>query len=472
MICKEISFDILPGSPFANDLFGLSSFGEMITGLVHHFSDTGAVLGLNGAWGQGKTTFLRMWEQSLKDNGYRTIFFNAWNSDYQEDPLIALVSELKDIFDKSEHASNVIATSGRFLLRFGTELGKGALKKLTGMNVDAVLDEASNIMVESIKAYQDKKQSLDDFKSALIDLISDPKNESNKPIVFIIDELDRCNPFFAIKLLERIKHLFDVPNIIFVLGLNFSQMQHAVNGFYGSERIDGKEYLRRFIDIEIELPKPDTNTFCNYILEIQDFKTAFQTHINIGWGDNDKEETLFKHTCVDLIVSHNLNLRMIFRILTFSRLVIGGCIRNQRIDSDLIFFLCFLRYVYPEMYSKIENRKYTITELLDILENSLPSSILLQTSTYGVQRRIGWLIGKLLLFYNYNGEISTRLNENFTGVKKEGSNEITYPISPSKISKKTLDEALAYYEQHDNFGYENGLKSIFNKINLANTIKL
>ncbi|WP_292455784.1 P-loop NTPase fold protein [Methylibium sp.] len=58
------------------------------------------------------------------------------------------------------------------------------------------------------------------------------KNERGNLIVFI-DELDRCRPTFAIELLERIKHLFDVPNIVFVLSIDKSQVEVSTSSVYG-----------------------------------------------------------------------------------------------------------------------------------------------------------------------------------------------------------------------------------------------
>ena len=90
--------------------------------------------------------------------------------------------------------------------------------------------------------------------------------ENPKPIVFIIDELDRCRPTFAIELLERVKHIFSqVPGIIFVFGLNRAELTKSVQSVYGD--IDADIYLRRFFDHRFTLPTPSIEEFSNSLFE-------------------------------------------------------------------------------------------------------------------------------------------------------------------------------------------------------------
>ena len=86
------------------------------------------------------------------------------------------------------------------------------------------------------------------------------EGEPQRPLVFFIDELDRCRPSFAIELLERVKHLFDVKNIVFVLSIDKKQLEAITAAVYG-ERIDALEYLRRFIDLDFYLPLPHTKDY-------------------------------------------------------------------------------------------------------------------------------------------------------------------------------------------------------------------
>ena len=117
---------------------------------------------------------------------------------------------------------------------------------------------------ERIDKYEADKNTIADFKDHLkkfVDHLSPQENAKNKPLIFFIDELDRCRPTYAIDLLEKIKHLFDVKGIIFVLAIDKVQIGHSIGSIYGSNMdIDG--YLRRFFDLEYRLPDPPRADFC------------------------------------------------------------------------------------------------------------------------------------------------------------------------------------------------------------------
>ena len=69
-----------------------------------------------------------------------------------------------------------------------------------------------------------------------------------------LDELDRCRPDFSVRTIERVKHFFDAPGVIFVLLLNRTQLAAAVEGLYGP-KVDAEAYLSKFIPLSLILPK-------------------------------------------------------------------------------------------------------------------------------------------------------------------------------------------------------------------------
>ena len=89
--------EIPTDNPFKNCVLGREYFANIITDVINLYSDTGCVIALNGLWGVGKTTFVKMWRQKLTNQGYRTIYYNSWESDFVDNPMIALLSEIEGI---------------------------------------------------------------------------------------------------------------------------------------------------------------------------------------------------------------------------------------------------------------------------------------------------------------------------------------------------------------------------------------
>lgn len=186
-------------------------------------------MALNGDWGSGKTTFVRMWKQALKNNDYKTLYFNAWNSDYADDPLLALVSELKELSPNNEKINSIVGKAGRIMGRVLLTVSKGLIKKTVGVECDTLneaLDATEEIGKEYLAKFEEQKETVEEFKNDVRKFVAD--NAAEKPIVFFVDELDRCNPHYAVAVLERIKHLFDIPNIIFVLAINKKELCNAI----------------------------------------------------------------------------------------------------------------------------------------------------------------------------------------------------------------------------------------------------
>ncbi|RYG85594.1 MAG: hypothetical protein EON58_22810, partial [Alphaproteobacteria bacterium] len=133
------------------------------------------------------------------------------------------------------------------------EVGQGAVE-------DAVAAAkgvgSHSLMEQRIAAFEEGKAAVAQMKGSLAAIVASLDGKLlHAPIVIVIDELDRCRPTYAIRLLEEIKHLFDVPGLIFVLAIHSEQLARSVSGAYGS-MFDGRAYLRRFIDRQYSLAEP------------------------------------------------------------------------------------------------------------------------------------------------------------------------------------------------------------------------
>ena len=96
---------------------------------------------------------------------------------------------------------------------------------------------------------------------------------SDERLILFIDELDRCKPAYAVKLLERVKHYFCNDRLTFVFSINTHELQNTIKHYYG-ENINASKYLDRFFDFRISLPKANLG---KYYQAIQ-FENVYALH--------------------------------------------------------------------------------------------------------------------------------------------------------------------------------------------------
>lgn len=243
----------------------LSIFAEDIEHRIFADNDN-YVLCINGAWGTGKTFFINRWKLSLEKKGYDAIYFNAWENDCGEDPLVFLATLIYNKIDtENEDTKNSFkSVIGAMALFAGKSIIKGAITKLLGNYVaEEVAQKTGDIVEKGIDVFLEKNRSVlgneliessnkkvaftNEFKDVLTKVISQILTKKEKPIVFFIDELDRCKPTYAIEVLERIKHLFDMYGLKIVIACDISQLSESVKSIYGNN-FNALGYLQRFFD--------------------------------------------------------------------------------------------------------------------------------------------------------------------------------------------------------------------------------
>ncbi|WP_392385799.1 P-loop NTPase fold protein [Marinomonas primoryensis] len=252
--------------------------------------DDAYVVNLNGAWGTGKTYFVTEWKKLVEEQGHIAIKIDAWESDYLNDPLAIIIAELleqiksniKDHNPKFRNAERNVASAifnmGKNMLPIGSKivgkhlLGEAATNEIldliataTGsvINHKAVKDDLNigDLGLEVASQHKRHKQFTQDFKKQARELVDFAlEGNPNNQVFIFIDELDRCRPTYAIEMLETVKHLFDIPDFIFVLSTDTSQLQHSIKAVYGHD-FDSHEYLSRFFEQRFILPEPDFRQF-------------------------------------------------------------------------------------------------------------------------------------------------------------------------------------------------------------------
>lgn len=455
MICKLPEPIINKENPFGNCKLERQKYADILTNVIS--LNQGCVFAIDGKWGSGKTTFVKMWKQSLTNQGFHVLYFNVWKHDFITDPIIGLVSQFRDMSEDDKvkaKFAKIVAAAGKVTTGIFPAIIKGLTKKSLGEDVVEVIESASHTIVDSfdkvIDNYVEQCQSMEEFRKALENLVEFTAQDG-KPLIFIIDELDRCNPRFAVKVLERVKHLFSVPNIVFILSIDKTQLCHSICGYYGSDNLNAEEYLKRFIDIEYKLPEPNVDKFTAYLYELYGFDDFFASKSRCKYfREGDEKEEFLK--MAHILFNHmHLNLRQMEKICAHIRLVLLTFRENQYVNPSIILILMCFRSTDNDFYSQLVSKSMTVQELLNHIEETLPRNMFIENeyNKYTVFRRAVWETARLLISYNL--DMNEHQNEKLIEkIENKDSSKDTFKLllSTRVIPLKSLQEAIIWYCQN------------------------
>ncbi len=236
----------------------LETLEMIVNGLSR--SRRGCTFAINGSWGSGKSFLLQMLQDKLAaeqaeetaDDRYLIVRYDCWQYDYYEEPVIAILAAiLENVTDKNKCA--VVCGAWEQLKKVGEKYAGKFLENQLGVDPVKVYKECKDAGQQQIDkgsqydSYYMFKKTLDELRREL------KKIAESKTIVFIVDELDRCLPEYAITVLERLHHIFSgIDNIVTILAIDRNGIEQVVKQTYG-EHINTEGYLKKIIDFYFQL---------------------------------------------------------------------------------------------------------------------------------------------------------------------------------------------------------------------------
>lgn len=456
--------------PFANCQLDREKYAVILTKLIETYAD-GFVLAINNEWGTGKSTFVKMWKQHLENQGYKTIYFNAWEHDFDDKPLPAILSELKTI-----DADGINEASFKQLVSkvsiFADKALSSALKIVAKQfGADELLQDIIKGSTEGITAilnseideYAKKKIGLLEFKSKLKEYVNSIRD--GKPIIFIVDELDRCRPDYSVRVLEQIKHFFSIDGIVFVLSIDKVQLGHAIRGVYGSDQINAEEYLRRFIDVEYSIPEPDTNSFCNYLFTYFEFDKFFNLLQRSVIIDFKYDVANFISTSALLFDKAKLPLRLQEKIFAHARIAIGLFKHSDYLFPDLFIMLAYIKFTNIDFYHKLKAKTLTLESVIDKFYEICPK-------TTNIKEIEILIFTESLLIFSYNNSLSNSDRKPLT--RHIGKSNSTVPIKSKMDTSNDQKLFTSYIDTFEKNSKKINIKIeyLINKLDLVDDIIL
>ena len=333
-------------APFAGDGLNRQELCKTWTNFIER-SSTPFVLAVDAKWGDGKTTFLKMWRAYLKQQGFKTVFFDAWSCDFYDEALPALIGEIQKQIEPEPSFKD---TANKLV-----KLLPSAAKSIIAMTAGNAGKEIIEFLQEAgqqhgkIQDYLNYRTAVDEFKQELGKTAKPGKENPGKLLVIFVDELDRCRPPFAIEVLEKVKHIFDVEFIFFVFAINKNELKKSINTIYGE--IDSERYLQKFFDKTIPL----VNT--GNLIDTSIKKTGLENlterpggSLNVGYSieslDNVKKWLkLFSET-------FNISLRNQEQLTSALGMPFLTLANRTGVFPVFLAYFTMLRSINPDLYAK------------------------------------------------------------------------------------------------------------------------
>lgn len=368
-----------------------------------HAEDESLVIAINSSWGTGKTFFLDMWENMLKNeegDNLQVIRYNSWENDDWHDAFVPILSKLIKEFSKTNSllADNIKINFKNIAKYIAKGVAKSLIEKIDNKLANEIFDFLKELTsdnftewIQGLKEYEEfktiikkldfnelikyiKPEKLKEFmlkkkvnlsiidefdeytraKTAFKNCIKKISNiNPKKKIVFILDELDRCRPNFAIETLETIKHFMNIPNVVYVFAIDMEQLSHSIATHYG-QNMDSQGYLRRFFHLNFSLNNNSKN-ISNYVK-------------SISYGNlNSNCQTLFIE-CANLFQLSLRDINVIYKNI----LIMHDTIFDQYYREEIIFFyyyMLILKQLNPSLYNMILFGYWTLDSDSLIQEN-------------------------------------------------------------------------------------------------------
>ena len=422
---QPLEIEIPADDPFKYDLLDRR---ESITALTHIIGsiDGPCVLAVDAPWGAGKTTFLKIWEQHLRNENFPVVSFNAWETDFSDDPFIALSDAILQELNKYDGGSleSKINEYGKLAAKVAQVAAPAVIKAFTSGLVDItpLLDKgirqtlASN-SPERMADYREAQELLKALSNTLQDVARDlAESKGGLPLVIVIDELDRCRPSYAVELLEAAKHIFAADHVVFVLAVNRSELAHSVSALYGSE-FDAIGYLNRFFDIDFRLPEFTRRQFINSTLDA----TQVKDHLN---------NLPNRHSYLDLLPVQELlntffdvpelSLRTIGQAIHRLGLVLASTRTHDPLFTQVVVIALIVRTMDPLLYQRFIKG--------DIVDSEVADSIFDRTQYVNVHWRYKSFVEAVIIvaagqftegFSIYGSDTKSPLFERYENLVKE-----------------------------------------------------
>ena len=377
---NKIAYKYRNDESVVEDTLDREQYAKVLAKLVTE-CETPIVVGIYGKWGVGKSSLMKLIEQHIPDRDARKIWFDPWQYQFNDEPLLAFVQTLYDSFD-----DKLQGEVKKLVMVIGAAVISGVTKALSTIDIKDIKelgemyeDERFLTMERQVRLKHHFEQLVD---KARID------GAFKKKLVFFIDDLDRCMPAQALKMIEALKLYLNITGCIFFLGVDKDALSLSIQHHYHKLSIKGQDYLDKIIQLPFNVPPIERACMANYVdpLLPEQLKSCLNYMVSC-MGDNPRKIKRFINTLVlhfelikEIDFETNVNIvKVLALILLIQEL-------NEPIYKELVKDPRMLRDLKndPDGISASLNKHNIKNDcLLDIFEDvDLPDEVIVRKLIY------------------------------------------------------------------------------------------
>ncbi|MFI3227386.1 MAG: P-loop NTPase fold protein [Clostridia bacterium] len=367
----------LPISNIQEDTLMISKYVDGMARFIQN-CDTPMTISIQGEWGSGKTSFMKLLEnklcikKSLLSNfePYESVWIHTWELYLDDNFEVAISKLIMNMFyeikkiakEKGVSSLNLIDSVAEEFKRYCLAITKITLGALN-LNGDEMVSAATDAFEED---GQLKVRELRERFEKLVTLLLEDKHNkiSNKAFIIFVDDLDRIDPKLALTIIEALKNLFDTPGCVFILAVDYDIISRGVAEKYELSNYSSRNLCHDYFDKVIQVP---------FVMPVRKYDTTKMIadkldKINYLSEKDNKEQVVEQvKQIISLTMGNNpRSIKRLFNIVHLTNIIdFKDPLQTSQDYKIMLILLIAMQLEYPQIYTLIE----TSTSYLDWKNN-------------------------------------------------------------------------------------------------------
>lgn len=333
-------------SPSSNDIFNRRSYAKLLLNKIYssfysnnnqkQIAKHSFVIHIGEHYGQGKTSFLMMLEEEIKEEiPVVYIKFEPWLCDTE----LGIIQEFFSTFRKYV---------GKYLPKLDN-----TVKEYISLLLSSIGYSNNGISLSLETIIRKNNSTLKDTH----DKIRDELQKIDRPVIITIDDVDRLQSKELMMVLKIIRDTADFPNVFYIVAADNEHLKNMLN----TQNIDDAHtYLKKFFNLEFQLPANENIAYRKLLTLIANKFDGMQI--------KEKDKYIGQINNVPYIREAFSNLRDVYRFANAYFLIIDSMTMSDARQLNLydLFLLTLIQTLNLEYYTQLRDNTLNVLNIVKV----------------------------------------------------------------------------------------------------------